>query len=77
MPAVNVPNSQYCCEQCGSSYFVEGQFPQMDPAWSPDGGFLLYRERRDNGTLGNPVVFLKTRFNEAGAQFSPDGRLVA
>jgi nucleoid DNA-binding protein len=26
MPAVNVPNNQYCCEQCGSSYFVEGQF---------------------------------------------------
>jgi hypothetical protein len=26
VPAVNVPNNQYCCEQCGSSYFVEGQF---------------------------------------------------
>ncbi len=28
VPAVNVPDNQYCCEQCGSSYFVEGQFRQ-------------------------------------------------
>jgi Tol biopolymer transport system component len=66
---------------------VRTLFPQMDPAWSPDGRFLLttavspetkadlvYRERRNDGTLGEPVVFLKTRFNEAAAQFSPDGR---
>src|SRR5436190_16638364 len=31
----------------------------------------------NDGTLGEPVVFLKTRFNEAAAQFSPDGRFVA
>ena len=26
VPAVIVPNNQCCCEQCGSSYFAEGQF---------------------------------------------------
>ena len=64
--------------------------PQADPAWSPDGKFLMYtifssqtktdlfwRERRENGTLGDAVPFLQTRFNEAAAQFSADGRFVA
>ena len=66
------------------------RFPQMNPSWSPDGKILLYttvspqtktdllwRERRANGSLGDPVVFLRTGFQEAAAQFSPDGRWVA
>jgi eukaryotic-like serine/threonine-protein kinase len=65
-------------------------FAQMNPAWSPDGRFLMYtsvspqtksdllwREHRENGSLSDPVVFLKTSFGEAAAEFSPDGRFVA
>jgi serine/threonine protein kinase/Tol biopolymer transport system component len=65
-------------------------FPQMGPAWSADGKFLmftaispetkadlLYRRRDGDGTMGEPSVFLKTGFNEAAAQFSPDGGWVA
>jgi hypothetical protein len=37
---------------------------------------LLYRERRQDGSLGEPVVFLKTAFNERAPRFSPDGRFV-
>jgi Tol biopolymer transport system component len=67
--------------------------PPLDeraPDWSSDGRFLiysagsndikshlLYRERRPDGSLGDPAVFLKTRFNERQPRFSPDGRWVA
>jgi Tol biopolymer transport system component/predicted Ser/Thr protein kinase len=60
------------------------------PDWSGDGRFLiytagssgtktqlLYRERRDDGTLGEAAVFLQTPFNETDPRFSPDGRFVA
>jgi Tol biopolymer transport system component len=60
------------------------------PDWSPDGKFLiytavspgaksqvLYRERRQDGSLGDAIVFRKTAFNEATPRFSPDGRFVA
>jgi Tol biopolymer transport system component len=69
---------------------VRTQFPQIGPAWSPDGKYLpltaiareskadlVYREHRENGTMGEPQVFLKTRFSEAAAQFSADGDYVA
>ena len=56
-------------------------------SWSRDGKFLLYLER-DPETGGDlwvlpmdgkekPSVFLKSRFEERAAQFSPDGRWVA
>jgi Tol biopolymer transport system component len=58
--------------------------------WSPDRRYLiymagsrdsktqlLYRERRPDGTLGEPVVFRKTAFNERAPRFSPGGRFVA
>ena len=38
---------------------------------------LLYRERRENGSLGEAAVFLKTSFNESMPRFSPDGHFVA
>ena len=63
--------------------------PELGPSWSPDEKFLLYsvvspetksdllyRERGKDGRLGEPAVFLKTRFNEAAGQFSPDGHFV-
>jgi Tol biopolymer transport system component len=37
----------------------------------------LYWERREDGSLGEPVVFLKSSFNQGMPQFSPDGRFVA
>src|SRR5439155_7120379 len=37
---------------------------------------LLYRERLKDGSFGDAAVFLKTPFEEAAAQFSPDGHLV-
>ena len=37
---------------------------------------ILYRERRKDGSLGEPIVFLKTPFNEGVPRFSPDGRFV-
>ncbi len=62
---------------------------EASPAWSPDERYLLYstfapetkfdllyRERRQDGSFGDPAVFLKTRFAEVAAQFSPDGRFV-
>lgn len=64
--------------------------PESSPAVSPDGRYLLYdaatpqtkrdmvyRERRADGTLGEPVPFLKTEHDEGGGRFSPDGRFVA
>ncbi len=63
---------------------------EMEPEWSPDRRYLLYttasretkadlwyRERRVDGTLGEPRVFRKTPLNEGKGRFSPDGRLVA
>jgi Tol biopolymer transport system component len=63
---------------------------ELGPDWSPDRRFLiymagsretrsqlLYRERRQDGSLGEPVVFLKTSFNERAPRFSPDGSFVA
>jgi Tol biopolymer transport system component len=60
------------------------------PDWSPDQRFLMYqlnsadtkldlvyRERRADGSMGEPAVFLKTPFNEGAPRFSPDGRFVA
>jgi dipeptidyl aminopeptidase/acylaminoacyl peptidase len=60
------------------------------PDWSPGQRFLmytegspqmksqiLYRERRGDGSLGEPVLFLKSLFNQSMARFSPDGRFVA
>jgi Tol biopolymer transport system component/predicted Ser/Thr protein kinase len=55
--------------------------------WSPDGRYLLYQEQSTE-TLGDlwllpatgdrkPVLYLKTAFNDANAQFSPDGKWVA
>jgi Tol biopolymer transport system component len=64
--------------------------PEGAPDWSPDQRFLLYdvasketkldivyRERRKDGSLGDPSVFLRTPFDEGAGKFSPDGRLVA
>jgi serine/threonine protein kinase/Tol biopolymer transport system component len=60
------------------------------PDWSPDQRFLLYEgfspktkhdilsvERHGDGSLGYPVVFLQTPFDEAAPKFSPDGHFVA
>jgi len=55
--------------------------------WSPDGRYLLYQEQSPE-TLGDlwllpasgerkPILYLKTPFNEAHPQFSPDGKWVA
>jgi Tol biopolymer transport system component len=55
--------------------------------WSPDGRYLLYQEQSPEG-LGDlwllpstgdrkPVPYLNTPFQEANAQFSPDGKWVA
>jgi eukaryotic-like serine/threonine-protein kinase len=60
------------------------------PDWSQDQRFLvyeiisretkrdlLYRERRKDGSLGEPVTFLATAFEEGAPKFSPDGRFIA
>ena len=74
----------------GATVLMSTPFPQVNPSWSPDGKILLYtavspqtktdllwRERRANGSLGDPVDFLKSDFQEAAGQFSADGRWVA
>jgi serine/threonine-protein kinase len=38
---------------------------------------LLYRERGKDGSLSQPTVFVKDRFNEANPRFSRDGKYVA
>jgi hypothetical protein len=38
---------------------------------------IVYQERRPNGSLGDPVGFLKSTSNQGFPQFSPDGRWVA
>lgn len=63
---------------------------EHSPALSSDGRYLLYvessprtkqdliyRQRFEDGTFGEPTAFLRTPFNESGAVFSPDGRHVA
>ncbi len=61
--------------------------PKASMDWSRDGRFLLYISLDPSAKnalwvrpmTGNqkPWVFLKSTFNEAGGQFSPDGRFVA
>ena len=59
------------------------------PEWSLDGRYLMYnprgpetqrdivyRERLQDGSLGEAVVFLQTEFEDAAPKFSPDGRFV-
>jgi eukaryotic-like serine/threonine-protein kinase len=56
-------------------------------AWSPDGRFILYGERNPDTNWDlwvlpldgerKPLPFLRTRFREGFATFSPDGRWVA
>jgi Tol biopolymer transport system component len=55
--------------------------------WSPDGQYLLYQEQSPEtqgdlwllpaGGDRKPIPYLKTPFNEANAQFSPDGKWVS
>ena len=59
------------------------------PEWSLDGTYLIYnprrpetmrdlayRERQQDGSLGEAVMFLQTEFEDAAPKFSPDGRFV-
>src|SRR6185369_7081031 len=68
---------------------TNGPLAQIATDWSQDQRFILYfttaqemksaiyyRERRNDGSFGEPVPFLKTMFNERGAKFSPDGNFV-
>jgi Tol biopolymer transport system component len=57
--------------------------------WSRDGRFILYHQIErasardlwvlpiDGDRAGKPFVFLRTRFDETGGRFSPDGQWVA
>jgi len=66
---------------------VESPQDTIPTDWSADGRFVFYysidpQTSRDLWVLsmegdGKPWVFLKTSFDERGAQFSPDGRWVA
>lgn len=70
-------------------FLEDGNFGKFPYGWSPDGRFFLYASAPSTPGTGNdlyalplfgdrkPVVFLQTRFNEAWARFSPDGRWVA
>jgi serine/threonine-protein kinase len=66
---------------------TDSQLSPILSCWSPDGKVLVLA-KWDEKTLGDiwflqlegdrkPEVFLQTPFNEAGAQFSPDGRWLA
>ena len=54
-------------------------------SWSPDGRFILYDSRQNNGDLmvlpvtgeRKPFPFLSTPFKEEMGEFSPDGKWVA
>ena len=72
-----------------ANQLTAGPMDEVATDWSPDQRFILYsagsretksaifyRERRKDGSLGEPVPFLKTGFNERGGKFSPDGKLV-
>jgi eukaryotic-like serine/threonine-protein kinase len=64
-----------------------GEYQHIDGSWSPDGQVLAFVEvnpttGRDIWTLHvsgdrKPQPFLRTPFNEAAPQFSPDGRWLA
>ena len=64
-----------------------GEYQHIDGSWSPDGEVLAFVEvnpttGRDIWTLHvsgdrKPLPFLRTPFNEAAPQFSPDGRWLA
>jgi len=65
---------------------VKNQFGAFPTSWSSDGRYLIYhilsRETKYDLMLfplagGQPVPFLRTRFNETHGAFSPDGRWVA
>ena len=66
---------------------LKSQEPKTPDDWSRDGRFLLYsvgdpKTKNDLWILPlqgdrKPVPYLKTEFNEAQGQFSPDGRFVA
>jgi Tol biopolymer transport system component len=68
---------------------TSGPLDEIATDWSADQKFILYwagsretkaaifyRERRNDGSFGEPVPFLKTTFNERGGKFSPDGNFV-
>ena len=68
---------------------TNGPLDEIAADWSSDQKFILYsagsrdsksglfyRERRNDGSLGEPVPFLKTAFNERGGKFSPDRSFV-
>jgi Tol biopolymer transport system component len=68
---------------------TNGPLQQVATDWSQDQKFILYfttaqemksaifyRERRNDGSFGEPVPFLKTMFNERNGKFSPDGKFV-
>jgi len=72
------------------SVLTESQRREIAPDWSPGQKFLIYvagtpqtktqliyQERHKDGTLGEPVAFPKTAFNETMPRFSLDGRFVA
>jgi Tol biopolymer transport system component len=62
---------------------------RIPTSWSPDGQTLAFTDLLDSGTgssdiwmlplegEGKPWAFLATEFDESGAMFSPDGRLLA
>jgi eukaryotic-like serine/threonine-protein kinase len=69
---------------------TDSSLAEWSPDWSPDGKFLIYtagsfgskrrlqyRERRADGALGEPAVFVEGAFNAGMPKFSPDGRYVA
>jgi Tol biopolymer transport system component len=73
----------------GAKQLTSGPLAEIATDWSQDQRFILYwtaspdaksalfyRERRNDGSFGEPVPFLKTMFNERGGKFSPDGNFV-
>lgn len=66
---------------------IVSEFDEVPGSWSPDGRYLFYTQyhpdtgadlwlfSRDDGCRSTP--FLRTRFNEYGPMFAPDGRSVA
>jgi len=68
---------------------LEGPIPKPVDDWSPNGRFILFHQVEpqlardlwvmpvDGDRAGKPFLFLRTRFDETGGRFSPDGRWVA
>jgi len=65
---------------------VASEYPTYPRSWSPDGRLLAYEEENprtgfdiwiDAVDSGTKTPFLRTPYNEAGAEFSPDGRFIA